>query len=49
MTKDGLSEYKEERLSVSSRMISADEIIIIGVLSTRKKMISPDNAYRQNP
>lgn len=34
MTRGGLSEYMEDRLSVSSRIISAEEISIIGVLRT---------------
>ena len=41
MIAGGLSEYMEDRFSESSVIISAEEIIIIGVLSTRKKMIFP--------
>ena len=41
ITRDGLSEYIEDRFSVNSRMMSAEEIKSIGVFKTRKKIMSP--------
>jgi hypothetical protein len=43
ISKDGLSEYIAERLSIRSRATSAEDTSIIGLPTTLKKVISPSS------